>query len=151
MTTSKRILVLLVVLVLIVAGWWFFSARESFPALETKEPVNEQNQDNENVGLANPASVNCVDQGGQLVMKEKPDGGQYALCYFDDNRACEEWAMYRGECPVGGMKTTGYDTEAQRFCAWSGGSTAAMENALCVLPDGRECLAEDFYLGQCEK
>lgn len=104
-----------------------------------------------NVGLANPASVNCETQGGQLVMKEKPNGSQYALCYFDDNRACEEWAMFRGECPVGGMKTTGYDTEAQRFCAWSGGSTTATENALCVLPDGSACLSDDFYLGQCEE
>lgn len=139
----------MVLLVLIVAGWWFFSAHESSPALNNNQLVNEQNQDNQNVGLANPASVNCLDQGGQLVMKEKPDGSQYALCYFDDNRACEEWAMFRGDCPVGGMKTTGYDTEAQRFCAWSGGNTTAMENALCILPDGRECLADDFYLGEC--
>ncbi len=151
MTTSKKILFFLVLLVLIVAGWWFFSARESSPALNNNQLVNEQNQDNQNVGLANPASVNCLDQGGQLVMKEKPDGSQYGLCYFDDNRACEEWSMYRGDCPVGGMKTTGYDTEAQRFCAWNGGSTTATENALCVLPDGRACLADDFYLGQCEE
>ncbi len=101
--------------------------------------------------IANPASVNCKDKGGNSVIKTKPDGSQYSLCYFDDNRACEEWAMMRGECPVGGVKTTGYDTEAQSFCAWSGGSTFAVDNAVCTFKDGSKCLDQDFYIGICQK
>jgi hypothetical protein len=103
------------------------------------------------VGIANPASVNCKDKGGNLVSKTIGNGGQYSLCYFDDNRACEEWAMFRGDCPVGGVKTTGFDTEAQRYCAWSGGSTSAVENAVCKFKDGSQCLAQDFYTGLCQK
>jgi putative hemolysin len=99
--------------------------------------------------LANPASTNCQAQGGQLVLVNKPDGSQYGLCYFDDNRACEEWAMLRGDCPIGGVKTTGYDTEAQKFCAWSGGSTLAVEGAICTFKDGTTCLADDFYNAKC--
>jgi len=101
--------------------------------------------------VPNPASVNCRQAGGNLVTKERPDGGQYSLCYFDDNRACEEWSMLRGECPVGGVKTTGYDTEAQSFCAWSGGQTSAVENTLCTFSDGSTCPADDFYAGTCAK
>ena len=150
MTTSKKFLMLLAVLVLILVGIGVYYKMTFIPCAFPEECYPDSSQEqNENASLANPASVYCIDQGGQLVMKEKPDGGQYALCYFDDNRACEEWAMYRGECPVGGMKTTGYDTEAQRFCGWSGGHTTATENAVCVLPDGRECLVDDFYLGDC--
>lgn len=105
----------------------------------------------ENTGLANPASVNCSKQGGQIVIQTKPDGGQYGLCFFDDNRACEEWAMLRGECPVGGRKTTGYDTEAQKFCAWSGGQTIAEDNAVCTFSDGSVCPDDAFYAGTCQK
>lgn len=117
--------------------------------------VQENNGSEKNnetkVGLANPASVNCQDKGGSLSIKTRPDGGQYGLCYFDDGRACEEWSMFRGDCPVGGVKTTGYDTEAQRFCAWSGGRTQAEINAVCVFNNGSSCLAEDFYQGNCHK
>jgi putative hemolysin len=101
--------------------------------------------------MANPASTNCADKGGQSKIQTKPDGSQYSLCFFDDNRACEEWAMYRGECPVGGVKTTGYDTEAQKYCAWSGGKTYAVTNAICSFSDGSTCFDEAFYSGTCQK
>ena len=40
-----------------------------------------------NVGLANPASVNCQTQGGELKIVTRGDGGQYGVCYFLDNPA----------------------------------------------------------------
>jgi hypothetical protein len=101
--------------------------------------------------MANPASVNCQQQGGNLVIQTRGDGGQYGLCYFEDNRACEEWALMRGDCPVGGVKTTGFDTEAQKFCAWSGGSTFAQPNAVCTFKDGSKCSNDAFYSGICQK
>ena len=58
--------------------------------------------------LANPASQNCVAKGGKLQIEERGDGGQIGVCYFEDNLQCEEWALMRGECPVGGVKVTGY-------------------------------------------
>ncbi len=100
-------------------------------------------------GLANPASVNCVNKGGSLVIKTIGNGGQYGLCQFDDNMACEEWAMFRGECPVGGIKTTGYDNIQQMYCAWIGGQTLAVENATCTLPDGTKCPVDALYDGTC--
>jgi len=101
--------------------------------------------------LANPASMNCEKQGGKLQIETRPDGGQYGLCYFEDNRACEEWALMRGECPIGGRKTTGFDTEAQKFCAWSGGDTLAVPNAVCKFNDGSSCPDEAFYAGTCQR
>lgn len=101
--------------------------------------------------IANPASQFCVDKGGNLQMQAKEDGGQYGLCFFDDARACEEWTMLRGECPVGGVKTTGYDTVDQKFCAWSGGKTLAVENSDCTFPNGKVCKTTDFYNGTCTK
>lgn len=49
------------------------------------------------VGLANPASVFCTKNGGQLDMRENKQG-QYGVCVFSDNSECEEWAFFRGEC-----------------------------------------------------
>lgn len=99
--------------------------------------------------IANPASENCINSGGKLEIKKDGIGGEYGLCYFEDNMACEEWALYRKECPIGGVKTTGFDTEAQRFCAWMGGKTLAVENAVCTLTDGSSCYAEDLFNRKC--
>jgi putative hemolysin len=100
-------------------------------------------------GLANPASTNCKEKGGTLQIKTNGGGGQYGLCYFEDNYACEEWALFRGECPVGGRRTTGYDTEAQRYCAWLGGQTLAVANAVCTFKDGSTCPDDALYNGTC--
>ncbi|MFA6428106.1 MAG: tryptophan-rich sensory protein [Candidatus Buchananbacteria bacterium] len=105
----------------------------------------------ETVGLANPASVNCQKVGGNLMIQTKPDGGQYGLCYFDDARACEEWALLRGDCTPGGAKTTGYDTEEQKYCAWQGGHTSTNPGAVCTFGDGSTCVLAKLYNGECRK
>lgn len=74
------------------------------------------------VGLANPASTNCIEQGGAIDIRERGDGGQYGVCFFEDNLQCEEWAMLRGDCPVGGLHITGYATDAAVYCAITGGT-----------------------------
>jgi len=74
-------------------------------------------------GIANPASENCVKQGGSSFIVDGPNG-QYGICTFEDNLQCEEWAMMRGDCPVGGTKITGYVTEAAVYCAITGGEYA---------------------------
>ena len=104
-----------------------------------------------NTSLANPASVYCGEQGGTSVIKKLPNGGEYGLCEFEDDQACEEWAMYRGDCPIGGVKTTGFDNVQQSYCAWLGGRTLAVENATCTLPDGTVCSDHDLYFGTCSQ
>jgi putative hemolysin len=37
------------------------------------------------VQRANPASRNCVQQGGTLTIERGPGGGQYGVCGFPDN------------------------------------------------------------------
>ena len=106
--------------------------------------------------LANPASQNCAKQGGTLDIQRRPDGGQFGVCIFTDNHQCEEWAMFRGECPVGGLRVTGYITPAARYCAITGGrytvvarSGGADEQGACALPDGKACDAGAYYAGIC--
>ncbi len=100
--------------------------------------------------LANPASVHCEKVGGTLSIKKNGAGNEYGLCEFEDNMACEEWALFRGDCPVGGRKTTGYDNIQQMYCAWLGGETLAVQNSQCTLPSGKICSTQDVYNEKCE-
>lgn len=56
-------------------------------------------EQNGKASLANPASVNCVDLGGTLEIKDKTDG-QVGYCTLPGGKVCEEWALFRGECGI---------------------------------------------------
>lgn len=103
----------------------------------------------ENITVANPASKNCTAKGGTLKIQKRGDGGEYGLCYFEENRACEEWALYNDDCPLGGRKTTGYNTIDQKYCVWNGGETFARSNSQCTFATGKMCSTLDFYNGIC--
>ncbi|MGC9393275.1 MAG: putative hemolysin [Anaerolineae bacterium] len=64
---------------------------------ETESPTVVE--ENKGVGMANPASVYCEEQGGTLDIRDT-DVGQYGVCVFADGSECEEWAFFRGECGV---------------------------------------------------
>jgi putative hemolysin/predicted metal-dependent phosphoesterase TrpH len=70
-----------------------------------------RNKPNLKTGIANPASVNCINKGGTLSIQKSVDGGEYGICIFEDNWQCEEWALFRGECPAGGKKITSSPVE----------------------------------------
>lgn len=99
-------------------------------------------------GLANPASVHCTKLGGMLDIRPRPDGGQYGVCVFEDNRQCEEWALLRGNCPEGGIKITGYDKAAQIYCAITGGEVDMQTNT-CLRADGERCGLDENFSGSC--
>jgi putative hemolysin len=108
-------------------------------------------------GLANPASENCAANGGRVVIETAGDGGQYGVCLFEDNRQCEEWALLRGACPVGGIRITGYVTPQARYCAIRGGdyvvtrqeTATTPEAGSCTLPGEPPCDALALYEGRC--
>lgn len=47
---------------------------------------------------ANPASVNCLEQGGLSFGVHARDGSEYGLCQLPSGKFCEEWAFFREEC-----------------------------------------------------
>lgn len=57
--------------------------------------------------LANPASVNCEEQGGVSEIKKQADASEYGVCVFPGGYTCEEWQFFRGECskPLMNAKT----------------------------------------------
>jgi putative hemolysin len=82
------------------------------------------------VGMANPSSVNCVNKGGRVLMEKIDSGGTIGVCVFNDNKQCEEWALFRGECPLGGVDVSGLPKK-ERDCVIRGGS---YKNKKCRLP-----------------
>lgn len=103
-----------------------------------------------NSDLSDPASEYCIKVGGDLKAQTRSDGGEYSLCNFANDQSCEELALYRRDCPIGGVKTAGFNTPEQIYCVQLGGKTAASENAKCTLPNGKVCSNSDLYSGKCQ-
>jgi putative hemolysin len=109
--------------------------------------------------LANPASTRCVGLGGELSIETMGNGDAYGVCVFEDNRQCEEWALFRGDCPEGGREVTGLGTRGARLCVILGGrytvtaeaTRAAAEQGACALPSGAHCEAGELEAGRCPR
>ena len=50
-----------------------------------------------NIGIANPASEYCIQQGGYLEIKKDQVGNEYGICHLPDGRASEEWEFFRAQ------------------------------------------------------
>lgn len=119
--------------------------------------TSQSSSNTSNLKIANPASQNCTKQGGQLLIEKNPNGAEYGVCRFTDNRQCEEWALLRGDCPLGGKKITGYGSDAARYCTIRGGVYKFRANATAIQPEQGDCKlskgiicdAHDFYSGDC--
>lgn len=117
-------------------------------------------------GAADSASADQVslDSACQGFGAERGDvitlgnGTPANLCWFEDARACTLEALQAGNCLHSGRKTTGFATEAARYCAWLDGTITLSDSPIegleeidgtCELPDGSECLIGRLYYGTC--
>jgi hypothetical protein len=50
--------------------------------------------DDDDTGIANPASVYCEEQGGVVEIVDESDG-QVGYCVLPDGRRIEEWLFFR--------------------------------------------------------
>jgi len=48
--------------------------------------------------MANPASVNCIDHGGKLVIRQSR-AGEKGYCILPDGRSLDEWEFFRQTHP----------------------------------------------------
>jgi len=100
-------IILAIIVILAAAGWFFFLKDKNcekgvcFPS-ESVAPSISVSPENSLVDggaqIANPASVNCIDKGGQLEIRTDEAGGQYGICKFTNGSECEEWKFFKGEC-----------------------------------------------------
>ena len=74
------------------------SVKQSVSAGNVNQNNNYQNEDfpeQKMIGMANPASVYCVEQGGESITKQNKDGSEYGICKFNDGKEVDEWEFYR--------------------------------------------------------
>lgn len=147
---SSVILILVIIVVLTAIAGIYVSNKKNNNEVLPKQVRNYTDlEGNQSTTLSNPASEYCIKVGGELQSKTRGDGGEYSVCNFEDNQSCEEWALYRRNCPIGGIKTIGYDTPEEIYCALIGGKTTAQPNSNCNLPNGNTCSNNDLYNGKC--
>ena len=93
---------------------------------------NKTENPDENVGIANPASVYCEEQGGTLNLEEW-------LCMFSDGTYCEEWSYYRWECEAGEIfyntLDEGFIDDVEVKTDWNGSSEAYSDEDLQAAVD----------------
>jgi uncharacterized protein len=58
----------------------------------------EKTQSPVQVGMANPASVFCVEQGGKLEIR-KTAQGESGYCHLSTGQVVEEWQFFRSQQP----------------------------------------------------
>ncbi len=78
--TSKKVAVLFGVV----------TAASFLSACSTTEPESVKP-----IGMANPASVFCTEQGGKLVMEKDAEGNSVGYCQLYDGTTVEQWAYFR--------------------------------------------------------
>ena len=110
--------------------------------------------DSEPAQIANPASKQCVDEGGKLDIREEEDG-EVGYCIFPDGSECEEWTFFHGDCTPGGQESAGMPNPASKHCTDEGGKLEIREETdgavgYCIFPDGSECEEWEFYRGKCK-
>lgn len=92
----KNILIVsAIILVLVLGGYFAYTSIQKDSKEKIETDSNEENS--QDIGIANPASTNCVEKGGTIVIENEKEG-QVGYCVFEDGSKCEEWAFFRGEC-----------------------------------------------------
>jgi putative hemolysin len=139
---NKKLLVIIVLIILLFTAICFF---------------NKENSLISGLDVLDSASRNCTEKGGVVQTKQRGDGAKYNVCVFGNNQQCETESLLNEDCPVGGLKITGYITEAATYCAILGGKyditgmNNNTENGNCSFFNGNICNAWDLYNGKCEK
>jgi putative hemolysin len=75
----------------------YYSTPKCLQPSKSCSPTTQTTNNNSNTQIANPASVNCIDQNGTLEIVDTNEG-QVGICTLPNGHVCEEWALFRGEC-----------------------------------------------------
>lgn len=147
---SAQLLVIIaaVIVLALVGGAYFLGSLDTKPSLVAQTPNPAVGNAAEVASLAN---AKCIQNGGFVTTAYKGNGGFYNICNFADDKQCELYALYEGQCPIGGISTIGYSTTPQVYCALRGGTLQGSENGQCKLPDGSLCYTDSVFNGYCQK
>lgn len=99
---------------------------------------------------SNPPSAYCAKLGGKSATEKRPDGVEIGVCTFESGLQCEEWALYRLQCPPGGVKIDAGMSSGARYCVLRGGKYSASGKGQCTFDTGRTCDVTEYFNGKCD-
>lgn len=140
------IIIGIIAAILLAAGGYYFGVKSQTPndyVLGTTTTPTKAG------AVASAAYSKCIQNGGFVTTSRKEKNGYYQVCNFADDMNCDLYALYDGDCPIGGVHTIGYSTTAQVYCALRGGTPQGSENGQCKMPDGKICSTASVYNGTC--
>lgn len=98
-------------------------------------------EESEQTGLANPASVYCQELGYTEETRMGEDG-EYSVCIFADGSECDSWAFLGGWCG-----------QEHSYCLQQGFALQASNEtnvATCLFTDDSSCNEYEYQQGQCK-
>jgi len=91
------------------------------------------------IGIPNPASFYCQEMGYELELRNTADGTE-GICIFPDGKECEEWEFLAGGCAI-----------EWTFCQRQGSNIRAGEAmGTCTFTDGSTCPEYDYFIDECQ-
>mmetsp|Transcript_30548 Transcript_30548/g.45875 ORF Transcript_30548/g.45875 Transcript_30548/m.45875 type:complete len:427 (-) Transcript_30548:91-1371(-) len=102
-----------------------------------------------------PATSNCVDQNYTDLILYESEGGQYGICVFSNNTACEEWTFLRDQCDSTHPNFSVYCTDnggevSQENVDWGEVEGAPPATYEVCTANGEQCTDYDYYaLNSC--
>lgn len=99
---------------------------------------------------AHPPTEYCVELGGKASTEKRGDGVEIGICSFGGNMQCESWALYRLECPPGGVNVDAGMSPAARYCVIRGGKYSVAGKGQCSFDTGKVCDVTAYFTGRCE-
>lgn len=109
-----------------------------FGGKATPTPFPNDGEEDDFIGMPNPASFYCQEMGYELRLQDS-DEGTIGVCVFPNGAECEEWEFLAGGCSI-----------EWTFCQRQGYNIKAGEGmATCTFNDGSTCPEYDFFIGDC--
>eukprot|EP00984_Skeletonema_dohrnii_P017801 scaffold8182_cov110-Skeletonema_dohrnii-CCMP3373.AAC.5 len=102
-----------------------------------------------------PATSNCVDQNFTDLILYEPEGGQYGVCVFSNDTACEEWTFLRDQCDSTHPNFSVYCADnggevSQANVDWGEVEGAPPATYDVCTANGEQCTDYDYYaLNSC--
>lgn len=61
---------------------------------------NKNKENESSVQIPNPSATNCIQEGYEYEIRTNPDGSQTGYCISSEEKECEAWEYFRGECEL---------------------------------------------------
>jgi hypothetical protein len=124
----------LLIIIFLITGCQVFSGQPTPTPVELYDGEEDQF-----IGIPNPASFYCQEMGYELEIKEADEGSE-GICVFPNGAECEEWEFLAGGCSI-----------EWTFCQRQGFNIKTGDDgAICTFPDGSSCPEYEFFIGECQ-